>query len=51
MPAERFVLDASVAVDWYDAVYFELARRLRVPIASIDEGIRTACDSFGVELL
>jgi len=35
----------------YDAVYFELARRLRVPIASIDDGIRTACDVFGVELL
>jgi len=47
MPAERFILDASV----HDAAYFELARRLRVPIASIDEGIRTACDVFGVELL
>src|SRR5712691_2429230 len=26
----------------YDVVYFELARRLRIPIASIDDGMRTA---------
>jgi len=34
----------------YDTVYFELARRLAIPIASIDGGINTACDVFGVEL-
>jgi predicted nucleic acid-binding protein len=33
----------------YDAVYFELARRLAAPIASVDGGIRTACAIFGVE--
>ena len=35
----------------YDVVYFELARRLAIPIASIDGGIKTACSVFGVELL
>jgi len=35
----------------YDAVYFELARRLRVPIASLDGGIVAACRSHGVTLL
>ena len=52
-------IDAAMLIDLsqryhlqgYDAVYFELARRLRVPIASIDGGIRTACHVFGVELL
>lgn len=35
----------------YDAVYFELARRLKVPIATLDGGIRTACAAHKVELL
>ncbi len=35
----------------YDTFYFELARRLAIPIASTDGGIRTACRTFGVELL
>ena len=35
----------------YDVIYFELARRLTIPIASLDGGIRTACGIFGVELL
>lgn len=34
----------------YDSVYFDLAKRLRVPIASTDGGIRTACRSHHVEL-
>ena len=34
----------------YDAVYFDLAMRLRVPIASTDGGIRAACRAHGVEL-
>ena len=34
----------------YDAVYFDLAKRLHVPIAAIDGGIRTACRVHGVEL-
>ena len=35
----------------YDAVYFELARRLRAPIASLDGGIMAACRAHGVTLL
>ena len=35
----------------YDTVYFETARRLAIPIASIDGGIKTACRVFGVKLL
>jgi predicted nucleic acid-binding protein len=34
----------------YDTVYFDLAKRLRVPIASTDGGIRTACRTHSVEL-
>jgi len=52
-------IDAAALIDLsqryhlqgYDTGYFELARRLRVPIASVDGGIRTACDVFDVELL
>ncbi len=52
-------LDAAALIDLslqyhlqgYDAVYFELARRLNAPIASIDAGIRTACRIFRLELL
>ena len=52
-------LDAAALIDLsqryhlqgYDTVYFELARRLAIPIASIVGGIKTACDAFGVELL
>lgn len=35
----------------YDAVYFDLARRNNIPIASLDKGIKTACVSHGVKLL
>jgi predicted nucleic acid-binding protein len=35
----------------YDAVYFELARRLLVPIASLDGGIRAACRAHKLNLL
>ena len=52
-------LDAAEIVDLglryhlqgYDVVYFELARRLGVPIATLDSGIRTACGIFRVKLL
>ena len=52
-------LDASILVDLsqryhlqgYDTVYFELARRLSLPIASLDGGIKTACATFGVAFL
>ncbi len=35
----------------YDAVYFELALRLKAPIATLDGGIRTACAVHQVELM
>jgi len=35
----------------YDALYFELARRLGVAIASVDGGIQTACRIHRVRLL
>lgn len=51
--------DASAVVDLsqrfhmqgYDVVYFELARRLAIPIATLDGGIKTACKTFGVKML
>ncbi len=33
-----------------DAIYLDLARSLRLPIASLDGGVRTACRAHGVEL-
>lgn len=35
----------------YDSIYFDLAKRLRIPLASLDRGHRTACKSYGVKLL
>ena len=52
-------LDAAEVIDLglryhlqgYDVVYFELARRLGVPVATLDGGMRTACGIFRVKLL
>jgi predicted nucleic acid-binding protein len=35
----------------YDAVYLDLARRERLPLASLDERLRAAAEQAGVELL
>jgi predicted nucleic acid-binding protein len=35
----------------YDAVYLDLARRERVPLATLDEHLRVAAPKAGVELL
>jgi len=35
----------------YDAVYFDLAKRLGIPLASLDHGHRTACRAHNVKLL
>ena len=61
LQAEVFAVQLSVSevvdtglryhLQGYDAVYFELARRLGVAIASLDRGIRTACVSHRVPLL
>jgi predicted nucleic acid-binding protein len=34
----------------YDAAYLELAQRLRLPLASLDRGLRTACRKVRVDL-
>jgi predicted nucleic acid-binding protein len=43
--AQRYMLAG------YDTVYFDLARRLGVPLASLDRGQRSACGHHGVKLL
>lgn len=35
----------------YDAAYLELARRIRVPLATLDTKLRSACKSAGIEVL
>lgn len=49
--AELIDLSQRYHLQGYDTVYFETARRLAIPIASIDGGIKTACRAFGVKLL
>ena len=41
---------AAFYLQGYDAVYFDLAKRLNVPIATSDGGMRTACRAHGVKL-
>ena len=35
----------------YDAAYFELASRLKLPMASLDTRLCAACESAGIELV
>jgi predicted nucleic acid-binding protein len=49
--AEVVELGLRYHLQGYDVVYFELARRLGVPVATIDGGMRTACGIFRVKLL
>lgn len=35
----------------YDSLYFDLARRLEIPMATLDDGIRSACQHHAVKLL
>lgn len=35
----------------YDAVYLELARRLELPLATLDKKLRSACRAAGVQTL
>ena len=49
--AELIDLRQRYHMQGYDVVYFELARRLEISIASIDGGIKTACSIFGVRML
>lgn len=41
---------AAFYLQGYDSVYFELAKRLNVPIATSDGGMQTACRAYGVTL-
>lgn len=43
--AERFALSS------YDAAYLELAQRRRLPLASLDQDLRTAAAALGVTVL
>lgn len=43
--AQRYMLQG------YDAVYFDLAKQMGIPIASLDRGHRSACKAHGVELV
>lgn len=43
--AERFALSS------YDAAYLELARRHRLPLASLDEDLRNAAVALGIAVL
>ena len=49
--AELIDLSQRYHLQGYDVIYFELARRLAIPIASLDGGIKTACGVFGVGLV
>jgi predicted nucleic acid-binding protein len=44
-------LSAIYNLAGYDAVYFDLAKFLNIPIASVDKGHFSACKAHGVELL
>ena len=50
-PREIVRLGQRYHLTGYDAVYFDLASRLALPIAAFDAGIQTACGHFGVELV
>jgi predicted nucleic acid-binding protein len=48
--SDEFVLDGSVTVAWYfyDAAYLELAMRRGLPLATLDEKLKTAARAVGV---
>lgn len=50
-PREIVRLAQCYQLAGYDAVYFDLARRLQLPLATLDKGMRMACERFEVELL
>lgn len=49
----EFVLDASMALSWCfaDAAYLDLALRKGLPLASLDDRLRTAAGNVGVPLV
>ncbi|MBK6974640.1 MAG: type II toxin-antitoxin system VapC family toxin [Sterolibacteriaceae bacterium] len=44
-------LSARFRLTLYDAAYLELAQRLRLPLATLDQELRAAADALGVPLL
>lgn len=50
-PREIVGLARQYQLQTADALYFDLARSQRIPIATFDRGLRSACERFGVELL
>jgi len=46
-----FALANKYKLSSYDAAYLELARRQRLPLATLDRKLRSACRSAGIELL
>ncbi|GMV01826.1 MAG: hypothetical protein AMXMBFR52_14820 [Burkholderiales bacterium] len=49
--ADTLELAARHGLTLYDAAYLELARRRRLPLATLDRELRAAADVNGVELL
>lgn len=48
---DMFRLGKRYRLSGYDAVYLELARRLDLPIASADRGVRSAAAQHGIAIL
>ena len=48
---ETFSLAIKYRLSSYDAAYLELARRIRIPLATLDTKLRSACKSAGIEVL
>lgn len=46
-----FSLADKYKLSSYDAAYLELAQRTRLPLATLDKKLRSACRAAGIELL
>ncbi len=49
--ADTVALGIAHGVTTYDAAYLELARRMHLPLATLDRGLRRAAQDAGVDLL
>ena len=49
--AETSRLAARYRLTLYDAAYLELARRLKLPLATLDADLRAAAEALSIELL
>lgn len=50
-PMDVVSIAAGYMLQGYDAVYFDTAKRLGVPLATLDRGQKSACGHHGVKLL